>query len=126
MSVRGGDVRQLTVDGRELAPADDVSVNIDAGGFENESKLTGNGLLHINQKRKVAGFSDFTISADDSDNDLKFVQDLSNAGSAVPVTMTLASGKVYSGQLAVTGEVAKNTGDGTITLEMRGAKFEQI
>lgn len=124
--VRGGDIRQLTIDGREFAVNAEASVNIDPGGFANTTSLTGNGGLHVSQIRKVAGFSDCTISADDELNDLKFLQDLADNARAVSVTMTLASTITYSGQLVLTGELMKSTNEGTITLEMRGQKFEQI
>ena len=44
----------------------------------------------------------------------------------MPVNLTLASGVTYSGSLIPIGEIKKATGDGTLALEMRGARFEQI
>ena len=124
--VRGGDIRQLTINGRELSVMAEATVNIDIGGFTNSGNLTGNGGLHINQVRKLAGFSDCSVSIDDEIDDLKYLQNLANEANVVPVTMTLASNITYSGQLAVFGELVKNTNEGSATLEMRGQKFEQI
>ncbi len=125
--VRAGDIRQFMVKGRELdVKGEDANVNIDLGGFADEVGINGNGSMHITQRRKVAGFSDCPVSIDDSRQDLEYIQEIVDAGKLVPITITLASGITYSGSLIPIGDVAKATGDGTLTLEMRGAKFEQI
>lgn len=126
-AVRAGDIRQLTIDGREMDPGGgDANVNIDLGGFTNEATLTGNGEAHITQRRKVAGFSDCPISIDDDRQDLEYIQGIANDGDPVPVSITLVSGKVYSGALSIVGDVMKAAGDGIATIEMRGARFNQI
>jgi hypothetical protein len=126
-AVRAGDIRQLTINSREFdVVGGDANVNVDAGGFSNEAALAGNGALLVTQRRKVAGFSDCPVGIDDSRQDLEFLQELADAGVPVPVTMTLASGVTYSGSLLPVGDLAKATGDGSTSLEMRGAKFEQI
>ena len=127
MSVKGGDIRQLTISGREFdVKGEDANVNIDLGGFTNEVSQNGNGTTNVVKGRKSAGFSDCPISCDDTRQDLEYLQELSNAGAEVPVTMTLASGVTYSGSLVPVGDIMKATGDGTLSLEMRGSKFEQI
>lgn len=127
MGVRGGDIRSFTWYGRSFDPAGgDGTVNIDLGGYTNEASMTGNGALHVNQRRKAAGFSDLKISVDDARQDIEFLQDKANAGVPGPATITLASGIVYSGNLLPIGEIVKAGGDGTATLEGRGARFEQI
>lgn len=127
MGVRAGDIRQVTINSREFdVKGEDANVNIDLGGFTNTVGLNGNGTTHITQRRKPAGFSDMPLSLDDGRKDLEFLQSLADAGDPVPVSITLASNKTYSGSLVLVGDVAKATGDGTISIEMRGAKFEQI
>ena len=125
-AVRGGDIRQLTIKGREFdVKGEDANVTVDAGGFTNETGLNGNGSLHVTQRRKTAGLSDCPVSLDDTRKDLEFLQEIADAGDPVPVNLTLASGITYSGSLVLIGEIRKASGDGTATLEMRGAKFEQ-
>ncbi len=127
MIVRGGDIRQLMVKGREFdVKGEDANVNIDLGGYSDEAGISGNGTMHLTQRRKVAGFSDCPVSIDDSRQDLEYLQDLADAGELAPTTITLASGITYSGALIPAGDLAKATGDGTLSLEMRGSKFEQI
>lgn len=126
-TIKGGDIKQLTVKGRELAvKGGDANVNIDLGGLSNEMDFNGNGTVNVKQRRKFAGFSDCPVMIDDTRQDLEFLQGVANEGEPVPVTMTLATQVVYSGNLAVVGDLQKATGDGTLSLEMRGAKFEQI
>jgi len=127
MGVRAGDIRQLMIKGREFdVKGEDANVNIDLGGFSNEAGINGNGTMHITQRRKVAGFSDCPVSIDDSRQDLEYLQGVASLGELVPVTITLVSGITYSGTLIPIGDVAKATGDGTLSLEMRGSIFEQI
>ena len=126
-AVRGGDIRQLTIQGREFeVKGGDANVSIDLGGFANEIDFAGNGVVMTRQRRKAAGFGDCPIMVDDSREDFEYLKGLADAGDPVPVNMTLASGVTYSGNLTIVGDLAKATGDGTLTLEMRGAKFEQI
>ncbi len=127
MIVRAGDIAQLMIQGRELdVKGEDANVNIDLGGFSNEAGISGNGTMHVTQRRKVAGFSDCPVSIDDSRQDLEYLQAIVDLGLLVPVTITLASAITYAGSLIPVGDLAKATGDGTLSLEMRGPKFEQI
>ena len=127
MGVRAGDIRQCTINGREMdIKGEDANVNIDVGGRTNTVALNGNRTLHTTQRIKPAGFSDLPISLDDGRKDLEFLQGISDAGDPVPVTLTLASNVTYSGSLVLVGDIAKATGDGTVSIEMRGEKFEQI
>ena len=127
MIVRAGDIAQLMIQGRELdVKGEDANVNIDLGGFSNEAGISGNGTMHVTQRRKVAGFSDCPVSIDDSRQDLEYLQAIVDLGLLVPVTITLAAAITYAGSLIPVGDLAKATGDGTLSLEMRGPKFEQI
>ena len=125
--VKAGDIRQLTIKGREYEVAGgDANVNIDTGGFTNEAALAGNGALKVTQRRKLAGFSDCPINVDDQRQDLESLQEIADKGIPEPVTITIASGVTYSGSLLPVGDLQKATGDGTLSLEMRGTRFEQI
>lgn len=127
MSVRAGDIRQFTWYGRALSiKGGDANVNVDVGGFSNEAEPNGDGTMHVRQRRKLPGFSDLPVSVDDNRQDLEFIQGKADVGEAGPCTLTLASGVVYSGNLVPVGDIMKATGDGTLTLEGRGERFEQI
>ena len=127
MSVRAGDIRQVTYFGRELEiKGEDANVSIDLGGFVNETGICGNGTLHSTRRRKKAIVADVVVSIDDNRKDLEFLQSKSDAGETGAFTITLASGITYSGNMALVGEIKKATGDGTVSLTFEGAKLEQI
>lgn len=126
MGVRGGDIRQLKINGREFDVDKEANVNLILSGFNNENGLTGNGSLATTQRRKAGGFTDCPVSIKDADKDLEFLQDIWNDGESVPVIITLATGQTYSGSLAGESELIQDTGAGQVTISMMGAKLEQI
>lgn len=125
--VKSGDIRQFVVGGRELqVKSGDANINIRLGGFANEAQPGGSGSILLMQRRKLAGFSDCPVLIDSPQQDLEYLQGLADTGDLVPTNITLASGIVYSGQLVPVGDLDHASGDGTLSLEMRGPKFEQI
>jgi hypothetical protein len=125
-AVRGGDIRQFILDGRELDPAAESEWNVMLGGRENETAISGNGSLHVTQKRVPSKVTGCAISCDNERGDHEFLHDLKEAGEPVPCTLSLADGTTYSGSLVVSGEVAGNTGNGQVTFELAGARLEKI
>lgn len=126
MGVRAGDIRQFTISGREFDPAPEANVTVMLSGFNNENAPTGNAEMHTTQRRKLGGIDGMSISLDNTRQDLEFIQAIADAGTPVAVTLTLADGVTYSGQLGVEGEINPNMGEGTLEIAMRGKKFEQI
>ena len=127
MGVRAGDIRQFTYGGREFdIKGEDANVVIDLGGFTSEVGLNGNKTLHVTKRSKKATVSDVTVSIDDNRKDLEFLQGKQDSSELAPLSITLASGVTYSGQMAVVGDLQKSTGDGTATLTFEGAKLDQI
>lgn len=124
--IRAGDIRQLTINGREYDPKEGSTPNIKTGGFKNEYSRNGNGTGHVKQNRDSAGVGDLELSIDDSRQDLEALQAVADDGVPVPVTMTLVSGITYSGPLVLVGEIQKNAAEGSATIELRGERFEQI
>lgn len=125
-NVRGGDITQLTIAGREFDVVTDANVTYRTNGFMNENTPTGNGGLHTKRTRKLGGFDSLPIDLDPSKKDLEYLQGLSDEGEPVPMAMTLAGGEIYSGDLVIEGELDANTGDGQVEVTALGPKFEQI
>lgn len=123
---RGGHPRQVTIDSREYAPAPDSTVTIIAGGWTSEPSVTGNGLLHVNQNQKLGGFEGLSISISGAESDYEALQEVANKASPVPVTVAIANGDTYSGQLTVEGGLNFDAGEGTVELAMKGVRFEKI
>ena len=124
--VAGGDIKQLTIGGREFTVAPEASLKLSSGGKVNEAKLAGNKNTIITQKSRFAGFSDCTVIIDNENQDLEYLQGLADDASSVATVLTLACGIAYSGKLIVIGELDVDTMEGTLSLEMRGSSFEQI
>ena len=124
--VRGGDIRQLTIDGREYSPAPQSSVTLVRSGFTNTSAPTGNGGMHTTQSRKLGGFSGLTISIDPDTQDVANLQAVADNWRATPVTITLATGETWIGELQVEGDVSYNGRGGTVSISMRGVQFAPV
>ena len=127
--VKGGDITQLLIAGKEFFVQTDANVNLMVGGKATTTALNGNGSPHNTQRRRPGGFTDCPISCDDSEGDLEDLQAVSDEGNPVTVSMTLASGETYQGSLSMATEdevLTKATGDGIVSISMKGAKFERI
>ncbi len=125
-TVRGGDIIQVMLFGREFDVAADSNVTYRLSGRQNESTPTGNGGMHTTQRQKLGGFDSLPISVDPSRGDVEFLQEKANAGEPGPCSMTLINGITYSGNLTIQGEIDPNTGDGQVEISALGPKFEKI
>jgi hypothetical protein len=126
MAARGGDVRQFLISGREFDPVGGSSPTIILAGYINENLPTGNGKIHTMAKRKLGGFDGGVISLDATRKDQEFIQNLINGQNAFNVSVTLASGKTYSGSGKIEGDANFNSNDGQFEFAFRSEKFEQI
>jgi hypothetical protein len=126
MTVKGGDIRQFTLEGRNYDVKSESEVEINLGGFENEAITSGNGNVGATQKRVPASMTGLAIIADDENGDFQALKDLSDSGKTVPMSLTQANGIVYSGSVFITGPVVKKTSDGSIDLSVSGSKIEKI
>jgi hypothetical protein len=126
MAARGGDVRQYLISGREFDPVGGSSPTIILAGFVNENLPTGNGKIHTLSKRKLGGFDGGVISLDATRKDQEFIQNLINGQEAFNVSVTLSSGKTYSGSGKIEGDANFNSNEGQFEFAFRSEKFEQI
>jgi len=125
-TVRGGDIRQFKINGREFEPSPEAAFEIMEGGFDNEYKAAGNGVMVGTQKRVLGGIDGAEVSIDSSRGDLEYLQDIKNAGEPVSVVLGTADGQTWRGSLGIEGELKLNTGTGAAGLTMRGPKMERI
>lgn len=125
-TVRGGDIRQLTIDGREYAPAPQTSVTLIRAGFTNSNAPTGNGGMHTTQTRKLGGFDGLTISINPETQDFAALQAVADHSAPTPVTLTLATGETWMGELQVEGDISYSGRDGTLGISMRGVQFAPV
>ena len=125
-NIRAGETSQVLINGREFDAAAESGYTINLGGLDNETKITGNGELHTEQRRVPASISDMALSIDATRGDLEYLEDLKNRGAAVPVSITLVSNITYFGNLVIEGEMPYSAGEGQVTLQMNGSRIEQI
>ena len=126
-TVRGGDIRQIMIGGREFDPAPEGNVTVILSGFVNENMPTGNGVLHTRQRRKLGGFDALAVSVDPDRGDLEYVQSLADTQAPFSMTVVLPSGLTYSGtNCQVEGEINYNAGEGQMELNIRGLVVEKI
>ncbi len=126
MKVRGGDITQCMLYGREFDVKGDSNVTYRLSGRANETNPNGNGSEHTTQKIKLGGFDSLPLSIDPSKKDLEFLQSKADEGEPGPCSMTLINGKCYSGNLTIQGELDASSGDGQVEVSVLGSKFEQI
>lgn len=124
-TIRGGDIRRLSIDGREYSPAQDSEFSYvpgQAGRQEHETVVLGDGTLASTARRRPVGVTSGTVLL--KDGDLEALHN-SNDGESHPVVMELATGTSYAGELVLNGEL---TADSTGQLEFSalGAAFERI
>jgi len=124
--IAGGDIRQLTIGGRQLRVPPETDIKLSIGGKVNDIKLCGDGTPYVKQTNRTAGISDCTVLNDNDNQTLEYLQGLSDDATETAVVLALVDGTVYGGQLIVDGELDLSTGEGTIGLSMHGSKFEQI
>lgn len=125
-SVRGGDIKQLMIGGREFDIAPEANVTYRLSGYSNESNPTGNGGVHTTQNRKLGGFDAIPISVQTGRGDVEFLQGKADEGEPVPCSMTLVNDATYAGKLTIQDAIDPNTGDGQVEITALGAKFEKI
>lgn len=124
-SVRGSDIRQMMIGGREFDVAPESNVTYRLAGYTNESTPTGNGGMHTVQRRKLGGFESLPLSVDPTRGDIEYLQDLADKGEPVPMSMATATA-TYAGQLTIQGDINPNTGDGQVEISALGPVFEQV
>lgn len=121
---RGGDVRQVSIGGVEYDPVGGGGgYTAIFSGFVNTNTPTGNGGMHTNQSRKLGGFDGLQLST--TTEQYQALQDIADAGTVVPVSITVASGSVHSGQLLVEGDLNFDAVAGTVEISMRGPVYEE-
>jgi hypothetical protein len=132
MGIRAGVVRQCTWYGKELDPTPDLDLTLfisapgKMGIIELTNTLNGNGTLHTTGVLQAAGFDGGEFSCNWSQKPVEFFQAKAAAGLPGPFTLTLIDGTTYRGSLIPEGQITGSTGKGTISINGRGQKLEQV
>ena len=120
MTVIGGSIESISLNGRNFSVAADAEGQRKIGGFTNEIQPNGDGTARIVKTREAWGLEGLTIAVDDSSADQEFLQDLADGNSFFPVAITLASGIVYQGDGQITADLQYSTQNATASVSLMG------
>lgn len=120
MSV-GGSIQSVTLDGRNFAVAADADAQRKLGGYENDVQANGNGTARIIKTRVPWGINGLTVEVDDTRGDHEFVQRLADRQEEFPIAVTFASGAIFQGSGAVTGELTYGNQNSTCSIALMGS-----
>ena len=120
MPAIGGSIESITLNGRYFAVTADADGNRKLGGFENELQANGDGTGRLIKTRVPWGVTDIVISVDDDASDHEFLQELADGKAMFPISVTYASGSIYSGQGQITGELQFTNQNTAATLSLAG------
>lgn len=120
MGATGGSIESVSFAGREFAVAGDADANLDLGGFSNAQEANGNATTRLIKTRKVWVVDGLSLTIDDDNGDLEFLQDTADLKDNQVCTFTLVSGVTYQGEGQVTGDLQKSTQSTTATVSFSG------
>lgn len=120
MTAIGGSISEVSLEGRVFSVAADADTQRKLGGFENEIQMNGDGTSRTIKTRVGWMVSGLTLSIDDSRLDHEFLQELSDRNSDFAISVTYASGVIYSGKGQITGELQTGSQNQTGSLTLGG------
>ncbi|ORC37264.1 hypothetical protein B4O97_03480 [Marispirochaeta aestuarii] len=124
--MKSGDIRECSINNRLFDVVTGSDVTFRTSGYQNETEATGNGGIHVTQRRKLGGFDGLPVLLDHDRGDLEFLQAAADSGDKVPCYLTLVDGTTYRGDLVIVDVLDANTGTGQVEITASGPKFEQI
>ena len=116
----GGSIEGVTLFGAPFSCPADNDATIILGGAVNEVQANGDGsarLIKIRGPWKVTGLQ---LAVNNLTEDHAFLQSLADGNTFFPVTIRLASQKVYKGVGQIVGEVGQSTNGTVVSLELAG------
>ena len=125
MSAIGGSILSLSLQGRQFSVTADADIAMKLGGFENELQMNGDGTERQIKTRVPSQLGDVTVSIDDVNGDLEFLQSIADSNELVDGAIELASGAIWVGRLTITGELIKQTNATTASFTLQGTKLKQ-
>ena len=115
-----GSIESVNIAGRLFAVAADSDANRSIGGFENEAQANGNGTARLVKTAVTWMIENLALSADDSTQDMEYLQDIKDSNDFVPMSFTFVSGIVYQGTGQIVGELKRSEQNGTVPTGFAG------
>lgn len=118
MSAIGGSIESIAIDARVFSVAADADSPRKLGGFENEMQANGDGSARVVKTRMLGQLNDLQLAIDDDNGDQEFLQEIADRNTLVPVTITYASGAIYTGNGQIIGEVNTSSQNTTASVSL--------
>lgn len=122
MTVIGGSIQEVSIDGRVFPVAADADVARQLGGWQNEVQSNGDGSARIQKTRVPWVLSGVALACDEDRGDHAFLQEIANRNEFVPITITFAGGSTYMGQGTIAEEVEFSSESSTAEVTLSGEK----
>lgn len=121
----GGSIESVSIRGRNFSVAADADVSRKLGGFENAVEMNGNATARVIKTRVAWMLSGITVDVNDTRGDHEFLQEIANGTNAdvdgfFTVSITYASGAVYSGRGQVTDAIEYGSQNTTASVSLSG------
>jgi len=121
----GGPIESITIKGRRFAVDNESDMELNLGGFTNETKPNGDGSFRTVKARRLAMAKGGALSVDNDRADNEFLQEVADEIEPVDCDITLVDGTVYSGAMAIVGEFTYKTMDSVCEIELSGTMEKQ-
>ena len=121
-----GPAESIVIAGRRFVCKSDDDVSIQLPGWTNEVIMHGDGSSHIAKSRKPGKIDNINVYIEHEIDGLEFLQEQMDKLENLPVTLTLCSGRVYAGDMQLTGDsTAEGTKEGFAPLTLEGSFLEK-
>lgn len=122
---QGGPIESLVYDGRRFPVDGEADVERILGGKSNEGKPNGDGTFRVVQSSVIGALNSVPLVIDDSRGDQEFLVDLQKTGVPKDMTVTLASGYIYSGSMVITEPIPVSSKESTADVSFAGTLTQQ-
>jgi hypothetical protein len=120
MAAIGGSIESVSLNGRIFSVTADADATRRLGGKSNDIGNNGDGTGRILQTVTNWSVDGLVLSCDDARGDQEFIQGLADSPNFHVVTLTYASGSVWSGKGIITGEPEHSNINATVSIGLKG------
>ncbi len=116
----GGSIQSVNITGRTFSVTSDADSNRKMGGSTNEFQSNGDGTGRLIKTREGWTLDGIRLSVDDLRGDQEFLQARADENDFFPISITYASGAIYSGLGQITGDLQASSMSTTCEVTLMG------
>lgn len=125
MSIVGGSIARLTLNGRTFGVVADSDAQLFIGGYINSVDVLGNKQSYLKKMYTASHINSIIIGIDDARADVEYLKFLADLTYLFPAAAELVSGAVWQGVVQLIGERDYSTANGTAEISISGGPFTQ-